>query len=111
MFKSLPVLLFAIVGSVFAQRGVDTKSSAVKQCAKWCEENFKYGPRMCQISAAFRKGPCYECGPKSTNRVKKELCYGLCVDTKTDGTNCGKCGITCKKDVEKCKAGKCVPSS
>ncbi len=38
-----------------------------------------------------------------------ELCGALCVDTKSDGKNCGSCGKTCDKATA-CVAGKCSVS-
>jgi formylglycine-generating enzyme required for sulfatase activity len=35
-------------------------------------------------------------------------CFGKCVDTSTDSTNCGGCGVTCAPDTM-CKGGSCLP--
>jgi hypothetical protein len=35
------------------------------------------------------------------------LCVGACVDTNTDGQNCGACGILCQ-DERICVAGDCA---
>ncbi|KAM0418441.1 hypothetical protein ACHAPD_004800 [Fusarium lateritium] len=93
MFKFLPVLLFAIVGSVFAEnyKNPGYGDYGNNQCAKWCAANFRHSGKTCTAPAAKGKGPCYDCGPKSTNRAKK-LCNGVCKDTKSDSANCGKCG-------------------
>ncbi|XEV04622.1 hypothetical protein FSHL1_009909 [Fusarium sambucinum] len=109
MFKFIPVLLLAIIGSVFAHGYNNPGYSRNHPCAKWCVVNFRNLGPACKALAAIGKGPCYECGPKSTNRDKK-LCNGACKDIKSDTANCGKCGKSCKKDVEKCQAGSCVPS-
>ncbi|OBS23131.1 hypothetical protein FPOA_03689 [Fusarium poae] len=108
MFKFLPVLLFAIVGIVFAEKydNPGYGDYGNNQCAKWCAANFRHPGKTCTAPAAKRKGPCYDCGPKSTNRAKK-LCYGVCKDTQSDSANCGKCGKSCPTKTH-CVKGKCV---
>ncbi|KAJ4125323.1 hypothetical protein NW768_008940 [Fusarium equiseti] len=93
MFKFLPVLLFVFVGSVFGRGSgkSDYESYDKSQCVEWCDEHFRYPSKSCIYPAAKGKGPCYDCGPLSTDEDKK-LCYGVCKDTSSDNANCGKCG-------------------
>jgi len=62
-------------------------------CLKWCPDNFPNLGLACIAQAALGKGPCYECGPKSTS-TKKKLCNRKCIDTSADKNNCGACGKT-----------------
>jgi hypothetical protein len=110
MFKFLPVLLFAFVGSVFAQGygNPGYGGNGNSQCAKWCADNFRRPGKTCTSPAAKGKGPCYDCGPRSTNRAKK-LCHGVCKDTSSDNANCGKCGKSCPSKTH-CVKGTCLCS-
>ncbi|EXA31570.1 hypothetical protein FOVG_17113 [Fusarium oxysporum f. sp. pisi HDV247] len=85
MFRCLPLLIFAFVGSAFAQGN--------SQCAQWCAANFRNPGEICTSLAAKGKGPCYDCGPLSTNPAEK-LCGEVCKDTSSDNANCGGCGIS-----------------
>ena len=60
------------------------------QCAQWCAANFHQYGKQCTSLAAKGQGPCYDCGPRSSNPAKK-LCDGHCKDTSSDNWNCGKC--------------------
>ncbi|RFN41535.1 pe-pgrs family protein, partial [Fusarium flagelliforme] len=108
MFKFLPVLLFAIVGGVFARGYGDTsyEGHGKSQCVEWCEEHFRHSSKSCIYPASKGKGPCYDCGPNSTNPAKK-LCYDGCKDTASDNANCGKCGNSCPSETN-CVEGICI---
>ncbi|EXK77461.1 hypothetical protein FOQG_17832 [Fusarium oxysporum f. sp. raphani 54005] len=98
MFRCLPLLIFAFVGSAFAQGN--------SQCAQWCAANFRNPGEICTSLAAKGKGPCYDCGPLSTNPAEK-LCGEVCKDTSSDNANCGGCGISCPAGTH-CAVGACV---
>ncbi|KAI1069056.1 hypothetical protein LB507_006376 [Fusarium sp. FIESC RH6] len=111
MFKFLPVLLFAFLGSVFARGYGDPgyKSHDKSPCVEWCDEHFRHPSKSCIFPATKGKGPCYDCGPLSTDPAKK-LCYDGCKDTSSDNANCGKCGISCPSETT-CVEGICICSN
>lgn len=67
-------------------------------CAQWCATSFAPTPEAnCTSLAALGTGPCYVCGPRSTNPHEK-LCEGACSDTSSDSKHCGTCGnVVCFK--------------
>ncbi|KAK9939626.1 hypothetical protein M0R45_016316 [Rubus argutus] len=60
---------------------------ATRAVATTCDQN----PKVC----------------KATGSAGRDCCKKTCVDLKTDGVNCGKCGKKCKYS-EICCKGKCL---
>ncbi|KAL3956959.1 hypothetical protein ACCO45_009805 [Purpureocillium lilacinum] len=90
-FRALITLAFAATAWALPQTGNEARTLT---CLKWCPDNFPNLGLACIAQAALGKGPCYECGPKSTS-TKKKLCNRKCIDTSADKNNCGACGKTC----------------
>ncbi|GJN81704.1 hypothetical protein PLIIFM63780_005239 [Purpureocillium lilacinum] len=89
-FRALITLAFAATAWALPQTGNEARTLT---CLKWCPDNFPNLGLACIAQAALGKGPCYECGPKSTS-TKKKLCNRKCIDTSADKNNCGACGKT-----------------
>ncbi|KAH7083756.1 hypothetical protein FB567DRAFT_529854 [Paraphoma chrysanthemicola] len=81
-------------------------SQGNSKCAQWCAANFPSPGKDCTSLAAKGGGPCYDCGPLSTNS-NKQLCHLVCINTATDPKNCGKCDNQISSG-ETCCAGKAV---
>jgi hypothetical protein len=78
-------------------------------CAQWCAANFAPTPGAnCTRLAAKGTGPCYVCGPRSTNPHEK-LCGGACSDTSSDSNNCGACGNVVSPKRMPCLHHNCSP--
>jgi hypothetical protein len=102
-------------------------------CTSWCRSNFGSGSysRECCVPARDKRGPCFECGPRSGSvgrgvevegiegiagleargleqRGKKYmmLCRQRCVDVTESGEHCGRCEVTCPSG-QYCQRGTC----
>ncbi|KAM7209837.1 hypothetical protein V8F06_014780 [Rhypophila decipiens] len=102
-------LLLATVSSALVTHPVPELESrdltALVACVVWCKLHYAHPGYVCIAPAAHHTGPCYECGPSSSNPAKK-FCSGACVDTGSDPNNCGSCGNACPTT---CTNGVCDP--
>ncbi|KFY68212.1 hypothetical protein V496_01234 [Pseudogymnoascus sp. VKM F-4515 (FW-2607)] len=100
-------IVLAIVTSAWSLAQTENRGGN-SACAQWCAANFAPTPGAnCTRLAAHGTGPCYVCGPRSTN-PREKLCGDACSDTSSDSINCGTCGNVCISGTT-CQSGACAP--
>ena len=60
----------------------------------------KANEKCCDGECVPMDQPCCPAG--------RTVCGGTCVDTKTDASNCGACGVRCRSGCQRCENGTCV---